>query len=244
MRHFRISGGSHEHNNPSHARTTLLTGSMVCWVAGAATADTLNGKVLGGGQPIANSTVTLWAASAGAPQQRGQARTGADGSFTLNSTVPADAATLYLIAKGGQPQANAQSGDNTAIALMAVIGANLPATVTINEMTTAASVWTHAQFLDGSAIKGPSLGLRIAAGNVPNFVDLKTGGWGTTIQDSLNGGQTPTMANFATLADMIAGCVTSVTSDACPKLYAATIPPKGDAPNDTLTAAQSIARAP
>ena len=29
-----------------------------------------------------------------------------------------------------------------------------------------------------------------------------------------------------------------------PKLYAATIPPKGDAPNDTLTAAQSIARAP
>ena len=39
-------------------------------------------KVLGGGQPITNSTVTLWAASEGAPQQIGQARTGADGSFT------------------------------------------------------------------------------------------------------------------------------------------------------------------
>ena len=35
-----------------------------------------------------------------------------------------------------------------------------------------ASVWTHAQFLEGSTIKGPALGLRIAAGNVPNFVDL------------------------------------------------------------------------
>ena len=71
----------------------------------------------------------------------------------------------------------------------------------------------------------------------------QSGGWGATIQDPLNGGQTPTMANFATLADVIAGCVTSVTPDACPKLYTAATPPKGAAPNDTLTAAQSIARA-
>jgi hypothetical protein len=227
-------------NTKARARlvTMLLTGSMVSWVAGAATADTLNGKVLGGGQPIANSTVTLWAASADAPQQLGQARTGADGSFTLNSTGGSGTPSLYLIAKGGQPQVNAQSGDNPAIALMTVMGASRPATVTINEMTTVASVWTHAQFLDGSAIKGPALSLRIAAGNVPSFVDLQTG------QDPLNSGQTPTMANFATLADALAGCVTRVTADACPKLYTAAIPPKGDAPNDTLMAAQSIARAP
>ena len=179
-----------------------------------------------------------------APQQLGQTRTGADGGFTLSSTAPTGAATLYLIAKGGQPQANAQGGDNPAIALMTVIGRNAPATVTINEMTTVASVWTHAQFLNGTAIKGPSLSLRIAAGNVPNFVDLQTGGWGTTIQDPLNSGQTPTMANFATLAYALAGCVTRVTPDACPKLYTAATPPKGDAPNDTLMAAQSIARYP
>ena len=59
-------------------------------------------------------------------------------------------------------------------------------------MTTIASVWTHAQFLDGTAIKGPALGLRIAAGNVHNFVDLATGG-GAAISDALNGAQTPTM---------------------------------------------------
>ena len=127
---------------------------------------------------------------------------------------------------------------------MTVVGGNLPATVTINEMTTVASVWTHAQFLDGSAIKGPALSLRIAAGNVPNFVDLQTGGWGATIQDPLNSSQTPTMANFATLANVLAGCVTRVTPDACPKLYTATTPPKGDAPNDTLMAAQTLARSP
>jgi hypothetical protein len=49
--------------------TMLLTGSMLSWVADAASADTINGKVLGGGQAIANSTVTLWSTSAGAPTQ-------------------------------------------------------------------------------------------------------------------------------------------------------------------------------
>ncbi|MET0705516.1 MAG: hypothetical protein ABWY82_01545, partial [Tardiphaga sp.] len=208
-------------------------------------AQTLTGKVLGGGQPVANSTVTLWAASEGAPQQLGRARTGSDGSFTLNSAGGLSGASLYMIAKGGQPGANAQGADNPAIALMTVVvGGNLPATVTINEMTTVASVWTHAQFLDGSAIKGPALSLRIAAGNVPNFVDLQTGGWGATILDPLNSTQSPTMANFATLANVLAGCVTHVTPDACPKLYTATISPKGDAPNDTLIAAQTLARFP
>jgi hypothetical protein len=67
---------------------------------------------------------------------------------------------LYLIAKGGQPKANAQSGDNPAIGLMTVLGSERPATVTINEMTTVASVWTHAQFVDGSVLKGPPLNCR------------------------------------------------------------------------------------
>ena len=225
--------------------TALLTSAMLAWASGPAAADTVRGKVLGGGQPIANATVTLWSATSGAPTQLGQARTDADGSFTLNSPDTSDKdAILYLIAKGGQPKANVQGGDNPAIALMTVIGTQPAATVTINEMTTVASVWTHAQFSDGTAIKGPALGLRIAAGNVHNFVDLATGGFGATISDALNSAQTPTMANFTTLADVITGCVTRVMADACPQLYTAATPPKGDAPNDTLTAAQSIARYP
>src|SRR5262249_62294782 len=55
-------------------------------------------------------------------------------------------------------------------------------------------------------------------------------------------GQTPTMANFATLADLLAGCATRVKADACNKLLSAATPPTGVAPTDTLTAAQSIAR--
>jgi hypothetical protein len=125
-----------------------------------------------------------------------------------------------------------------------VLGNNPPAKIVINEFTTVASVWTNAQFLDGTSIKGHALGLRIAAGNVPNFVDLATGGWGDAIQGPLNGPQTPTMANFATLADVLAGCATRVVEDACAKLFEAAAPPKGFAPTDTLTAAESIARYP
>jgi hypothetical protein len=124
-------------------------------VAGAASAaDSVKGQVLGGGAPIAKSTVTLWAASAGAPKQLAQTQTGADGRFQLRSDAARGKDTvLYLVAKGGQATVNKASGDNPAIALMTVLGAKPRASVIINEMTTVASVWTHAQFLDGTAIK-------------------------------------------------------------------------------------------
>ena len=158
----------------------------------AAAAVRIEGQVQAGGGPLANSTVTLWGASAGAPRQLAQARTGSDGRFQLGSQEALGTdVTLYLIAKGGEAAVNKGSGDNPAIAMLAVLGNTPPPNVVINEMTTVASVWTHAQFLNGAAVKGHALGLRIAAGNVPNFVDLQTGGWGATIQDPLNSGQTP-----------------------------------------------------
>ena len=42
------------------------------------------------------------------------------------------------------------------------------------------------QVHSGNLLKGQPLQLKIAAGNVPSFVDLQTGGWGGTIQDPLN----------------------------------------------------------
>ncbi len=146
------------------------------------------------------------------------------------------------MANGGEPKSG--GGNNPAIALLAVVGSKPPGSVVINEMTTVASVWTNAQFLDGWALKGHALGLRIAAGNVPNFVNLETGGWGGPIQDSLNSGQTPTMANFATLADLLSGCVTRVKANACDSLFNAAQWPRGDAPKDTISAAESIALNP
>ena len=51
-------------------------------MAGRAAAGGISGRVLGGGAPIANSTVTLWAATAGVPTQLGQVKT----DSTVNST--------------------------------------------------------------------------------------------------------------------------------------------------------------
>src|SRR5262245_55963942 len=224
----------------------LATAILLGGTCSAATATVrIEGQAQAGGGPLANSTVTLWAGSSDEPRQLAQTKTGADGSFQLNSqeNMGADV-ILYLTAQGGAAAVSKSGGDNPAGAWLSVLGNTPPAKAVINEMTTVASVWTNAQFLNGTALKGHPLGLRIAAGHVPNFVGLQTGGWGATIQDPLNSGQTPTMANFATLADVLAGCATRVIADACAKLFAAAAPPKGNAPTDTLTAAQSIARYP
>jgi hypothetical protein len=141
----------------------------------AAAAVHIDGQVQSGGGAVANSTVTLWAGSTGEPRQVAQAKTADDGSFALNADATPGPSSLYLVAKGGVASVNKGAGDNPALAFLAVLGGSAPANVTVNEMTTVASVWTNAQFLDGAALKGPALSLSIAAGNVANFVDLQTG---------------------------------------------------------------------
>ena len=168
-----------------------------------------------GGAPIAQSTVTLWAASAGAPKQLAQTKT--DNERQFFGPWSSRSGRQPLPGRHGWRTCREQGGAATipAIALLAVVGSKPPARVVINEFTTIASVVTHAQFIDNTTIKGSPLQLRIAANNVPNFVDLETGGWGPTILDGLNSAQTPTMANFGTLADVMAGCITRVKPDAC-----------------------------
>jgi hypothetical protein len=45
----------------------------------------IDGQVEASGAPVANSTVTLWAGSAGEPKQLAQAKTADDGSFALST---------------------------------------------------------------------------------------------------------------------------------------------------------------
>jgi hypothetical protein len=204
----------------------------------------LTGHVQIAGSPVSGATVTLYAAGAGEPKQLADAKTDDDGQFSLDgSQAPADS-VLYLIAKGGTPKVAADKGPNDGIALMTVLGASPPKNVTVNEFTTLASAITCAQFLNGDALSGKPLGLRIAAGNVPNFVDLETGGYGATIADALNSAQSPTMANFATLASLMSGSIAQVTPDASSHFFAAATSPAGAVPTDTLTAVKSITRYP
>ena len=106
-------------------------------------------------------------------------KSGSDGRFQLLAKeTPGADVSLYLVAKGGQAVTRAVATIRPS-RCWRCSAATPPANVVVNEITTVASVWTHAQFLDGAAIKGRRSRLRIAAGNVPNFVDLTTGGYGS-----------------------------------------------------------------
>jgi len=207
-------------------------------------ADRIEGRVEAGGALIAGADVTLWLAGPGASRKLAETKTNDDGSYDLAlADRKGDAGVLYLIAAGGMSKVSSGSGPNPATTLMATLGTKPPERVTINELTTVASAWTAAQFLNGTALSGNALGLRIAAGNVPNLVDLETGGLGPVIVDPLNSSETTTLAKLNTLGILLTACVTE-KPDACDKLFAAATPPGGVAPTNTLAAAQNIARYP
>ncbi len=203
----------------------------------------LEGEVRGGGAAIAGAEVTLFASGPGKAVRLGAAETDAAGRFSFADVRPPAGAVLYLVASGGRPRGGAGAA-NPAIGLLAVLGSAPPRHVVVNELTTVASVWTAAQLFGSDGLSGNSTGLRIAAGNVPNLVDLSTGGFGGPVQDALNGAQTTTLVRFASLGNLLAGCVTQAAPDACPQLFSLATPPRGKTPADTLEAAVAIARHP
>jgi len=136
----------------------------------AAAAVHIEGQVLASGAPLA--TVTLWQAGSSIPKQLAQAKAGSDGRFEVNSQeTPGADVILYLVSKGG---AAASGSENATTAMLLVLNNALPPKVVINELTTVASAFTAARFISGESISGNPLGLRIAAGNVPNLVDPAT----------------------------------------------------------------------
>ena len=186
--------------------------------------------------------MTLWAAGTGAPQQLAQTQTGGDGGFVLDAD--GKGAILYLVAKGGRPAASKASGENPALALIAVLGGNPRSKVVINELTTVASAFTAARFINGEAISGNPLGLRIAAGNVPNLVDLQTGGWGKVLLDPINSTQTTTLANLNTLGSLVAAFATVTDDNWRARFLKAATPTGGATPKNILEAIEGIARQP
>ena len=188
--------------------------------------------------------MTLYAAGTGAPTQLAQGKTDDNGAFKLDVGRRRRTACFMSSPKAARRKAAADKGPNDAIALMAVLGTTPPKKVTVNEFTTIASAVTCAQFLQGETLSGKPLGLRIAAGNVPNFVDLETGGYGVTIQDALNSTQTPTMANFATLANMHGWFHHAGDAGRVQDVSLRRRRPYGVVPTNTLTAVESIARQP
>src|SRR4051812_10923814 len=174
----------------------------------------IQGQVEAGHGAVAGSTVSLWAASADAPVRLAQVHTDAGGQFVVSvDQPPTGAPILYLTASGGTPAANTGGGSNDRLNLLAVLGATPPAKVAVNELTTVASAFTNARFIKGEAISGNPLGLKIAAGNVPNLVDPATGAWGKVLLDPLNSTQTATLATLDTLGSLVTAFATVASDD-------------------------------
>jgi hypothetical protein len=89
-------------------RCTVFALAAVGMLSGASavSAASLKGQVMGAGEPVAQSTVTLWSASASAPKQLAQVRTDASGRFSLSAPDAGPGTSLYLVAQGGQSAAN------------------------------------------------------------------------------------------------------------------------------------------
>jgi sugar lactone lactonase YvrE len=212
----------------------------------------LKGVLLGGQQPVQNSAVQLYAAGitgygTGAQALTPTVYTDQNGDFSITSdfTCPSDSTLTYLVSNGGNP---GTGSGNSAIALMAALGpcGNLSSIsfVTVNEVTTVASVWALAPFLGPGEQIGTSStnsqGLTNAFANVNTLVDITSGsapGPGVP-----QGAAVPT-SKINTLANIVASCVNANTG-ACTALFTATTPAGGAVPTNTIEAALNIALHP
>jgi hypothetical protein len=209
-----------------------------------ATAADLTGSVQIARSPVAGSTVTLYVASEGTPARLARGKSDANGAFTLNYASAPSGSVLYVVAKGGTPKAAGAKGPQDSVSLMSLLGMSSPKAIIVNELTTVASAFTAARFINGEAISGRPLGLKIAAGNTPNLVDPVTGSWGKVLLDPINSTQTATLANINTLGSLISAFATVAEDDWRARFLKAATPPSGTAPRNTLEAVAGIARAP
>lgn len=196
----------------------------------------LKGTVHSGGTtktlPLAGVIVTLYEATANAPLAVGTAKTDAGGNFSLDASRAASDGIFYATASQGG-----------GVQLVTIIGPNIPASITINELTTVAAAFSMAQFTQNGVIAGNAFGLRIASGMNDNLVSPLTGASSDVLVKSPNGDETNSLRSTRSLANVLAACVQK-QSGAVPTLFKLTTPPGGSAPNDTFQALVNIARYP
>lgn len=214
----------------------------------------LSGTVRSGPNPISAAAVTLYqAGNAGArtgATALDRATTDCAGNFTMAFVPPTGRATLYLVALGG----DAGLGNNPAIGLIGVAGLSnaLPASVTLNELTTVAAQWALAQFTDSTgqqmgttstnapgiqnAVELVEANLVDSAGNPAGFWPAPAQCAGTAQPANCEG-----LKLMNALANMLAACIDSPgpASAACAALFSAT-----GAGGTTLAAAHAIAAQP
>jgi hypothetical protein len=241
----------------------------------SATGVTLQGYVHGGQNPVSGATIQLYAAQAGGYAGASVSlltsgvTTGGNGGFTITGdytpcpSSPND--QVYIVATGG----SSGSGTNPNLALMAALGPCSALTsstvITLNEVTTVASVYALAGFMTDYKHVGTSstnyIGLSNAMATVNNLVNVAAGTALAVTPAYATQATGTTSATFAsvvpqeeinTLADSIASCVNTNgvggSSTTCANLFAssATNTATGGVSGtpDTIQAVLNIAKNP
>jgi hypothetical protein len=195
----------------------------------------LSGVVQTGGtgssEPLANVHVTLFEATQALPTTIGEATTNASGEFAIPYRNRSSSSIFFV-------RADVHEG----VEFVNVLGSNLPASVTLNELTTVAASYSMAQFLRTGAISGNSFGLQIAAGMNDNIVASATGQSSSVLLNSPNADQTNSLRSTRSLANLLAACVNDPAVTA--SLFDLTTPGGGVPPHNTVEALANLARDP
>ena len=207
----------------------------------------MDGNVSSGGAfnktAIVGANVTLYIVHAGGTRALGTVTSNRSGNFSVSLNLNQEAVVvrdrkiedgiLYAVARRGSE-----------VELMTVIGAAIPKSITINEMTTVAASYAMAQILQKGVIPSePLLPAQIAAGMAENLVSAATGMPSKLVSTSPNAKETNAWQSLGTLANILAVCVRNSASG-CNELFALTTPLGGVMPKTTVQAMVNIARHP
>jgi len=214
----------------------------------------LAAKVMGGRQPISNSSILLSEVGAfgrGTSNGLANAQSDSNGNFNITSfTCQSQNSQLFITASGG----DAGNGYNSNIFLVAMLGPcnNLPNNVVINELSTVAAAYA---FNQGMSRSNPQQVGANATPAQPGYIGMTNAGTllstnlvniasGTASAFLNKGKNSPKTLN--TLADLLVVCVNApVGFSACQDLFTAATPPGGgSAPQNTLQAIFDISSNP
>jgi hypothetical protein len=209
---------------PTATRTFVFTPTIT-----ATPKPSFFGHVLGGANPVAGSSVGVWAPGTtgygmGATEFPGTASTTAsDGSFYSGIFSCASETQIYATAHGG----NAGGGTNSSLMMMVGVGACdtigfSVSSYVVNEVTTAGSVYALAQFLSTTTpgmVGAPASDATGLAGAFATLADLVNPRTGTALsgaaQETLN-----------SIANALAACnqTDGASSPVCTELFDCALP--------------------
>lgn len=208
----------------------------------------ISGVVSVGGEGLENAEVFLYEADTASAALIGQDTADADGNFHIEYDAAEFGSILYVLAASDDPA----TSDVVLAGVAGEVGGEFHETLTINELTTVATVFSLSQFVhDGENVFGPSPGLPNAVDTVFTLVDPATGTPAEVVSNFNNGSSaeensrsTLALQTMNSLANMLAACATDDTGANCDTFFALATPPGGVAPANTIEALQNINQNP